>query len=884
MLARLFAFSSRIRGVFTSRRLDEDFDREIESHLDMLTADYVRRGMALDASRRAARLRFGGATQIREQQRDQRGLPLVETALQDIRYALRTLRREPAFSAVAVFTLAIGIGATTAMFSVANAVLLRPLPYQDPDRLIEVTETNPLKSWTHTVVAPANFADWQKLNTVFSGMAAYNGVDGKGASNFSLFFTGGAEPQQIKGLAVSGNLLRVLGVSPLLGRDFTDQETFEGPDRVAILGYGLWQSLFAGDPSVVGRTISLSGRNYSVVGVMPRAFFFPGRDVQLWVPLGYKPGIFVEMRRPHWLHVIARLRPGVSLEQARAQMTAVAAQLERQYPDTNTRMGVRLEEFHAILASESRPALTMLLGAVGVLFLIVCANIANLQLGRAVGRTREMAIRGALGAARARLVRQVLTEALVLSAFGGACGLVLAMAARTTLVRFAPAAVPIFADVRLDRSVLIFTLVITIVAPIVFGLIPALTASRAERLTERTESASRQTRSLRDVLVTCEVGLSVVLVVGALLLVRSLVRLQQVDPGFDPEHVVSFRVTLPNVRYQKSEDQVRAFADIERRLRAMPGVEAVGATSTLALRGYTWTGDATVEGRGGDDYERELRHEAITPDYFRAMGIPLIAGRMLDARDGKDQRVTLVNEALAAKYFRGVDPIGKRIKFGRPKDKDEEWITIVGIVGNEKQEAMDRPVQPEVYVAVERNPQNPLTFVVRGSLDTGSTVAAARQEVHAVDKDLALTDITTLRELVDHSMNNERFRTILLSGFAGVALFLAALGLYGVLAYFVVQRSRELGIRLALGAQPTALFRLVVRQGMRPVVIGSVAGLIGAAAATGLMRSLLFGIDPIDPPTYLATAATLAAVALMACATPALRATQLDPLVALREE
>src|SRR5437899_991226 len=676
MKARLLVLLSRVQAVLSGRRVDTDLNQEINAHLRMLTEENVRRGLTPDEAYRQARVHFGGIAQLQESQREQRGFPRMELMVRDVRYAVRVLRRSPGFTIVAVVTLAVGIGAMTTMFGVARAVLLRPLPYHEPDRLVRIFETNPLKRWTRTAAAPANFADWQKQNTVFAEMAAYSGTNDQGEAQINLFLTGQGDPQRLKALSVSGNLLRVLGTRPWLGRTFTDDETFEGPGRVVVISYGLWQSLFAGDPGIVGRTVQLSGRNVDVVGVMPPGFFFPGRDVQLWIPFAYKPTVFVQARRPHWLNVIARLRSGVTLEQAQQDMKAIAGRLEQAYPDTNTKMGVRLEGFHDSLALTSRAPLLMLLSAVGFLFLIVCVNLANLQLGRAAGRTREMTVRQALCASRGRLIGQLLTDGLVLSMLGGAAGLALAAGGRAALLQLAPSALPIFADLRLDRMVVIFDVALAMLAPIIFGLAPAVSASRADTLNDRSESTS--TRS-RTILVACEVALSTMLVIGAGLLVRSLIRLQNVDPGFDRPNVVTFNLTLPGARYPEDANVVRAVQEIERRIREQPGVQAVGATSTLALRGYTWTGDATVEGRSADDYERELRHESITPDYFRAMGTRLIAGRFLTEFDGAPRNtVTLVNESLAKKYFRGADALGKRITFGRPTDQDPR-VPIVRI-------------------------------------------------------------------------------------------------------------------------------------------------------------------------------------------------------------
>ncbi len=879
----LAVWTSRLRALLQGRRLDAEFDREVTTHLEMLTEEHLARGLPPDEARRAAILRLGGPMQIKERQHDHRGLPQVDTALQDLRYALRTLRHNPGFAAVVVLTLAVGVGTVTAMFTVVRAVLLRPLPFAQPERLVEITETNPLKRWTHTVAAPANFADWRARNDVFTDIAGYVGVDERGASGVQRFIEIGGEPTAITGVATTGNLFEVLGVRPLIGRAFNWDETFDGHSDVLLLAYSTWQQLFAGDPNVVGRTLSLSGRTMTVVGVMPRDFFFPNRTAQFWVPIGITSADLQSTRRPHYLSIVARLADGVRVEQARDRMSRIASDLEHEYPDTNTSMGVRIEPLHDIMAAGARGSVLMLFAAVAVLFLIVCLNVASLQLGRASSRMREIAVRRALGAGRGRLVRQLLTEALVLSAVGSALGIALATLAPPLILRVAPSALPLFATPQVDLPVLFFAAALAIIAPIVFGLAPALSSSRSERLSERLDSGSRQRSTARDMLVTLEVALSVVLLVASTLLVRSLIRLQQVDPGFRPEQAIAFKVTLPRLRFPKETDRVQAVDDIERRLRDLPGVEAVGVTSTVVLRGYTWTGDATVEGRGPDDYQRELRHESVTPGYFAAAGIRLLSGRMLTDHDGATAHVTLVNEALAKAYFGGADPVGRRIKFGRPNDKDE-WMTIVGVVADAKQDGMDKAVRPEVYVPFAANTQNPAMFVVRSVVDADAMIPTARQTVRTAGRDFLVTDETTLQDLVTGSMGDERFRTSLLTGFAGVAVFLAALGIYGVLGYFVSQRSRELGIRLALGAQPRALFGLVVAQGMKPVVVGAAIGLAGAVAITTLMQSLLFGVSPLDPATYAMAAAALAAVAMAACALPALRAMRVNPLTALRDE
>lgn len=493
----------------------------------------------------------------------------------DFRVALRGLLRAPGFTLVAVLTLALGIGANTAMFGVAEAVLWRPMPYADPGRLLQVWETNPLKHWTDAPASPANFADWQKRNSVFTGMAAYMTNDLKGASGFDVFLTGTGEPQRLKAVAVTGNLFRVLGVSPLLGKSITDEETFQGKDRAAILSWELWQSAFGGDPGIVGQRISMGNGSLSVIGVMPREFYFPSRGVQLWMASAFEPAIFVNMRRPHFLRVVARLKPGVSIEQARAEMTTIASRLEQEYPDTNTKMSAGLGPIQEWFVGDTRPALLMLLAAGGFLLLIVCANVANLQLGRAAARMREIAIRRALGASRAQIVQPLGAESVWLALLGGGAGLVLAFSARNVLLAFAPQ-LPGAVPMRMDAWVLAFHLSISLAAAVVFGIAPAYTSARAEGLNERGRTGSGQNCRMRSVLIAGAVALSVMLVSGAGLLVKSLVRLEQVNPGFHPERALTFAIQLPSTRYPKEQQAIQTFQEIERRLRQIPQVETVG--------------------------------------------------------------------------------------------------------------------------------------------------------------------------------------------------------------------------------------------------------------------------------------------------------------------
>lgn len=870
----LRAFARRAAGLFGKARSERALDDELASHLEIATDEGVRSGLDPAEARRRAVLQLGGVEQVKEAYRDRRSLPFVETTLQDVRYALRSLAHAPSFTAVAVATLAIGIGAGATLWSVAHAVLLRPLPFAAPERLVRVTETNPLKGWTAETCASANFVDWRRQNASFTDLAGYMQGD--------LFLTGHGDPQRVRAVGVTGNLLDVLGVAPALGRGLAYEETFEGRDRVVVLTHAGWQGLFAGDPAIVGRDVVLNGRTVTVVGVTPPGFFFPARDVQVLMPLGMPEAVFAERRRAHFLGVVARLRDGVTLEQARADLDRVAAGLERAYPDTNTKMGVRLDGFHAALSEPQRPALLLLLASVGVLFLAVCANVANLQLGRAATRAREFAIRHAIGAGRGRLVRQVLTEGLVLSMAGGSLGLLLAAAGQAAVVRALPQALPGFAELRLDRSVLAFAVAASLLAPIVFGLAPAFASAGTRPLRERgvTGSAGR----LRGLLVAAEAALCVVLVVGAALLARSLHRLGAVEPGFETQQALSFRVNLPRLRYAEDPQRAGAVAEIERRLRAVPGVSSVGSAGRLPLKGYVYTTDATVEGRSGEDYDRELRHNFATPGYFDAVGATLVSGRgFTDADDAQAPAVAVVNQALERRYFRGEPAVGRRVKFGRPQD-DDGWVTIVGVVADQSQDALDRAPRPEAFTPMAQEPMDDVSFVVRGPADAAVLASAARAAVSGFDRDLAVTDAAPLDALVHASLGGQRFRTAVLVAFAAVALLLAALGVYGVLAYAVASRTRELGVRLAVGASRRGLFAMVVRDGLRPVALGLALGLPLAYAGAALGRSLLFGVAPADPLTYAVTAATLGAVALAACLAPAARATRVDPLVCLRED
>jgi len=859
------AFLLRLGGLFQHSRHEQDLIEELESNIAFHVEDNLRAGMPLQEARRQAILRFGGIERAKQECRDRRGLPVLETFLYDLRFAARSLANSRMFTVVAVATLAFGIGTSTTMFTVAQAILWRALPYAQPNRLVAISEVDRLKPSLGANVASADFADWQRMSTVFSGMSAYVGLDERGKARIDLHLTGIGETRILKGLVVSSNLFDVLGVAPLLGRSFT------GEDHVAILSYDCWRNQFAGDPRIVGRSITLGGVPSDVIGVMPRGFFFPNREVDVFIP----PVNFTPDRVFYDSGVIARLPPGTTLQQARAQMATIGMRLQQAYPKTNATLDPHVEIFHSAIVATSRPALLMLFSAVGILFMIVCSNVAHLQLGRAASRVQEFSIRKALGAGRGRLLLQLLTESLLLSALGGLLGLVFASVARAALLQFAPEAIPSYADLRIDTWVILFILGITLVAPLLFGIGPALSSARSDSLRDRGDTSPHSRQRARGLLVGAEVALSVVLVVCAGLLIRSFVRLENVDLGFRTEHTLSFRLDLGDF-VPDEKQRAQQYAEIESLLLKQPGIEATGATARPVLGGGAG-GEATLTIQGS---ERNLRLELVTPGYFHAMQTTLLRGRFPNQSDTqKSALITVVNSAFESVYFPDKNTVGKQIGLG-----GRGQATIVGVVADLKQEGIDLPAQPAVFVPSTQIIPHAVTFCVRGRGDRLALLSVARIAVRSVNKVVPLANVAMLDELVQASIRGPRVRTTLLSLIAGAALFLAALGLYGVLAYSVVQRSTEIGIRMALGASAPQLFRMVLLEGMRPVIIGGAFGFAAAYAAGTLIRSLLFGTVPADAPTYLTAVLILAAVSLFACAIPGIKAIRVDPMVSLRQQ
>ncbi len=803
----------------------------------------------------------------------------MENLWKDIRFSFRTLLRSPVTTAVALVTLALGIGANTAIFSVISGVMLEPLPYEQPEELVRIWESNPSRGYPRFSVSPPNFDDWRKQNRSFERIVMFE------PTRYNL--TGGERPEVILGTAVSYDFFELFGVKPALGRTFRKEEGEPGKGTVAILSHAFWKRRFGGDPKAVGRTITLDGRIYNVVGIAPETFKVPAkRDV--WVPRD--AAIDPQERGAHYLGVIARLKDGVGLESARTEMVGLTARLERAYPDSNTGWTSVVIPMREAIVEDVRPALLTLMVAVGFVLLIACANVANLLLARAATREREMAIRTALGANRRRLVRQMLVESLVLFTAGGLLGLGVAKVVTRALVAMNPD-VPRADAIDLDPGVLLFTLGLALLTGLVFGFIPALSASTGkvyEALKEGGRAmAGGRSRLARNVLVLGEVAIALVLLVGAGLLIQSFSKLSGVDPGFRPEGVLTADISIPAFKYAEEAQQEVFFGQLQERLRAIPGVEAASTVTPLPLGGGGFLLVFSVEGRPlpktGEETASNVR--ITSPDYFKTMGIPLLQGRAFDDRDREGSlRVAVVNRTFADKTFPGESPLGKRMTFGDPTAPDTEWLTIVGVVGDVRHDQLGEESGMEAYWSQLQSPSTETTIVLRTAGDPGQLVGPLRDALREIDADVPLDKVRPMEQVVSEALSQNRFKTLLLGFFAGIALLLAAVGVYGVISYTVAQRTHEIGIRMALGARPREVLRLVVRQGMTLVLLGVVAGLALAGYAVRFLSDQMYGMSAFDPMTFALVPLVLAAVALVANLLPALRATRVDPLEALRYE
>jgi predicted permease len=804
----------------------------------------------------------------------------MEGVWQDVRFGVRSLARHPSLTLVAVATLALGIGANTAIFSVVSAVLLRPLPYADQARIVSLVEKRPRENAWANHVSPADFLDWRERSTAFEQVAAIQST--------TADLVGEGEPERVTMGAVSWSFFDLLGVKPGRGRLFRREDETESGAPVAVLSHGLWMRRFAGSDEVVGRRIDLGGVAHTVIGVLPEGFRFPDGMMDLWVPLYLGPEV-ARVRAAHFLRVIARLEPGVTLAQARAAMDTLGIQIEREHPDDNHGHYPNVLPFRRSITAEVRPPLIMLLGAVALVLLIACANVANLLLARGIGRTREMAVRTALGARRGRLLRLLLVESLLLAVAGGVLGFILAVWSTVLLGSTVPAnLVPAgLRDFEPDAGVLAFTIAVSLLTGVLFGLAPALHGSHAE-LNEVLKQGGRgeagdHRRGLRSALLVTQIALALVLLVGSGLLVRSFVRLVRVPSGFQrPETVLTAQVRLPRTRYDTGA-KIAAFHDeVLARLRAIPEVESAGGVSQLPLTGQDNRSGIEVEGRPESSEPTRAHDRSISGDYFRAMGVRLLAGRRPDERDRPGRPlVVAVNETMARRYWPGEQAVGRRVRL---MADPQGWREVVGVVEDVKHWGLHSEVRPEMYLP---NPQRPSPFmnlVVRGHADPRTLVVALREQLRAVDPSLPLSAVATLEDILSESIAPRRFYMTLLAGFGTMAVGLACLGIYSVLSFSVARRTREIGIRIALGAGIRDVRRLVLGEGLRHTALGIGAGLLAAAALTRFLRAVLFGVTATDPATFAAVAIILAAVALMACWLPAHRASRVEPMTALRHE
>jgi predicted permease len=875
-------FIHRLHGSILKRNLEQRLEEEIHSHLEMQIEENLRRGMKREEARYAALRKFGGVAQMKENYRDRRGLMFVETTFQDLRYAARTLRKNPGFTIVVLVTLALGIGANTAIFSVFNALMLRPLPYPNPERLFWVEEISN-KTNNRQAAWGGHFLDWQDHSQTLAGIAA---VDSE-----TQTLTGAGEPQRVVCGRVSASFFPMLGVQLLSpGRNFSATEDQPGGERVAILSHRLWQRRYSGDREMIGKTITLNDANFTVIGVLPADFrFFYQFDV--WLPLALDPQAQLAGPTRYYGTTIALLKPGIGVEQAQVELDTLSQRYETTRPQGSTRVDSRthLTSLQEYLLGNTRRSLLVLLGGVALVLLIACANVANLLLARSITRQKELALRAALGAGRWRLVRQMLTECLLLALAGGAIGLLLAYwltsllgALNSTSAIGEMAGV---AAITIDLRVLGFTLLISLLTGLFFGLLPALQVSSPDLNISLKDGGGRGSirgRGLRSALMVSEVAMAIVLLVGAGLLIRSFIKLVNVDPGYQTESLLTARLSLPP-RYSEREPRVQFYEQILQRLAALPGVSSVGATSHLPLSRYNMGSGVRVEGRVLPEGERPLGAPvaAVNPDYFRTMSISLRAGRFFNDNDTQGApSVAVISESLARRLFPNEDPLEKRVNIG---GSGADWTTIVGIASDIRHQGLDQEIEQAVYLSYRQLPRN-LALVARTTIEPASLAPAFRNAVHETDPSVPVYELQTMNERVSNSVAARRFNLLLLGGFAALALLLAGVGVYGVISYIVTQRTHEIGIRMALGAQSGDVVRLFIKQGMALVILGVVLGLVGAFTLTRVMTSLLFNVSASDPLTYVGVAVTLSLIALLACYIPARRATKVDSLIALRAE
>ena len=877
------ALRARLRATRQSAA-DRSLADEIRFHIELETEKNIKLGMSPDEARRRALAHFGGVQRVREEHRDVRPLRWLEDAASDSRFALRTLRRTPALGLAAVVTLALGIGANVAIFSAVNAVVLQPLPFPDPDRLMMITEENPEKHWHLQDAAPANVLDWR------AGVRAFQDVTAYSAFLATSTLTGRGDPQPMQVVYAMGNFFSVMGAHAELGRTFTDDETWR-PAAVAVLSDRSWRTRFGGDSSIIGKSLTLDGRDYQVVGVMPPTFAFPYDNADMWRSIAWDPQSrgADPFRRAHWVRAVARLKPGVSVESADAQLQSVVARLKRDYPATNKYMGALILPLQTFLVGDTRLPLLLLLTSVAFLLLIACANVGNLLLVQAAGREREAALRLALGAGRGRLVRQALAESLMLSLVGGVVGLLLGWAGTRALVRLQPDGMLRVHEFGIDGAVLGYVLAITVVSGLIFGVAPALWMRRrnpADSLKDGGRGAGQGVRAKRwgEALVVGEVALALLMTAAAGLIVRSFWQIRNVDPGFDSNGVLTAQISLN--RSYDTVTKVQAFmSQLEIRARAIPGVTNAALATGIPFMGPAYTSDFIAYGRAANDYGTEIAHRTLTASYFKTMKGRLVSGRMFDETDRVGSApVVLINEALARSYFRGQNPVGQRMALEKAPTDKSTWYTIIGIVANEHVDALDVAPRIEVFNAASQEPPYSTFVLLRTDGNPANLTASLRGVVHDLDPSLALVDAKPMDDLRAASLARIRFLTTMLLAFALVGLVLAVVGVYGVLSHITRSRTREMGIRVALGAQMSEVRWLVVRRGLGLAVAGLAVGLVVAVFSTRLMTKLLFNVAPNDPLTLIGVSLILVVTSLVAASLPARRAARVDPAIALRAD
>jgi len=866
---------ARLRTALSRKDLGRQLDHELRAHLEMLTEENLRRGMTKQEAERQARITLGSNTQIHEAYRDQAGLPFFETLLYDLRFAARMLRKNPGFTLVAVLTLALGIGANTAIFSVVNAVLLRPLPYAHPQELITLRSFN---SWP-------DLYDIQQQSRSLEKIGAY--------ANWQFDLLGNGEPEQVQASLVSLDLFDTLGVPPALGRTFSTTDDQLNGARVAVVSYGFWQRKLGGDPSAIGRAITLTGNSYTVAGVMPADFRLPTGEAELWVPfrVGYPEA--ASARGVHMQYTIARLKPGVTQAQAQSELDAIAKRLGKLYPSENRGRRYISMPLHQRVTGNIRPALLVLFGAVGFVLLIASLNFANLLLAKASTRRNEAQVRAALGATPRRLIRQFLTESMLISLLGGAAGLALGSYGIRLLLLLKPQDLPTLASVTVDSSVLLFTLGISLLTGCLFGLLPVLqiilpTSVAAPKTGKAVSSQSRSAIKLRQVMIVGELAISLMLVCGAGLLIRSLWHLQNVDTGFNTQNIVSARLWLPEGRYAEIAQQNQFFSELEQQLAHQPGVQSAALVTEMPLSGNHIPHNFVIAGRPpvAVGTEPEAETNLVSTGYFSTLQIPLLQGRFFnDADRGDAPLAAIVNEAMVRRYFDKDNPLGAQLYFAR--DEKRAHFTIVGVVADAKEYGPDQDAEPAIYMPILQK-QEPwrrwAAIVVRTNESPLAMGQTLKKAVWTVNPQIPVNKVGPLTDLLTDSLAPRRFNTILLVIFAATALLLAVVGVYGVISYTVTQRTQEIGVRIALGASTMNVFWMVLKQGLGMIAMGIVLGVAGSFAAGQALVSLLFGVGARDLLTFTVTATLLAIVALLATYIPARRATKVDPMVALRYE